>query len=403
MKISMVIYGTRGDVQPMLALAIELKKAGHEIILCAPPENEELVKSYNCPFVVVGTSLKDKLAGSSNKTTSPKTRPSAKFMKQEITNQIEQLPGVIKGSDIVLGVGYVFGVPVVADYLNIMYRFMAFYPAILGGSKNDPLHGRILWQFGKQATNAVLKSFINKKRKEFGLRPISDIWASWMGDRVIIASFPALGEVREGLDFKSVQTGYMFLPPKTGLTNEAAKFLESGTSPVFIGFGSNPIQNTEQISHMLTETIRSLNQRFIISKGWAGLKDIEGTENCLFVDEEPYELLFPEVSVVVHHGGTGTMAAAAKAGVPQVAFPFMADQFQNRSQIVKLGLGPKTCDFKKISSKVLSEAITECISNENYSIRAKEIADMIKDINGTELTVKVIEEELGLIRKKIIK
>jgi vancomycin aglycone glucosyltransferase len=399
----MVIYGTRGDVQPMLALAIELKKAGHEIILCAPPENEELVKSYSCQFAAVGTSLKDKLAGISNKTTSPKTRPSAKFMKQEITNQIEQLPEILKGSDLVLAVGFVFGVPVVADYLNIMYRFMAFYPAILGGSKKDPLHGRILWQFGKQAMNAVLKSFINKKRKEFGLRPISDIWASWMGDRVIVASFPALGAVREGLDFKSVQTGYMFLPPKTGLTNEAVKFLDSGTSPVFIGFGSNPIQNTGQVSHMLTETTRYLNKRFIISKGWAGLKDIEGTENCLFVDEEPYELLFPGVSVIVHHGGTGTMAAAAKAGVPQVAFPFMADQFQNRSQIVKLGLGPKTCDFKKISSKVLSEAITECISNENYSIRAKEIAGMIKDINGTELTVKVIEEELGLIRKKIIK
>ena len=191
----MVIYGTRGDVQPMLALALELINSGHEVIFCAPPENEELVKNYNCPFFPIGTSIKDKLAGNSSKNPTTLTRPSASFMKQEITNQVEQLPGIVKGSDLVLGVGYVFGVPVVSEYLGITYRFVAFYPSILGGSKNDPLHGRILWRFGKGAMNAVLKSFINKKRKEFNLKPISDVWASWMGERVIVASFPALGEV----------------------------------------------------------------------------------------------------------------------------------------------------------------------------------------------------------------
>ena len=400
MKISMVIYGTRGDVQPMLALALELQKAGHEIILCAPPENEELVKSYDCQFMAIGTSLKEKLAEISDKQSSPQTRPSARFMKQEITNQINQLPEIIKDSDLVLAVGFVFGVAILAEYLGITYRFMAFYPGILGGSKNDPLSGRLLWRFGKGAMNIVLKGFINKKRKEFGLPPISDVWASWMGDRVIVASFPALGKVREGLDFDAVQTGYMFLPPKTGLPDAVKKFLDAGNPPVFIGFGSNPIHKPEQISQLLIETAQSVNQRFIILKGWAGLTNTEEIEDCLFVDEVPYELLFPRISVAVHHGGTGTMAAAAKAGIPQITFPFMADQFQNNAQIVKLGLGPKTCDFKKLSVYILSEAILKCILHESYKKRAHEIANMIKGINGTELTAKVVEDELMQIKQR---
>jgi vancomycin aglycone glucosyltransferase len=242
--------------------------------------------------------------------------------------------------------------------------------------------------------NAVLKGFINETRKKFGLKPVTDVWASWMGERVIIASFPALGALREGLDFNAIQTGYMFLPPRTGLTREVTDFLNSGNPPVFIGFSSNPVHNPEKISQLLLDVADSTSQRFIILKGWAGLQTSEGNKNCLYVDEVSYELLFPKVSVVVHHGGTGTMAAAAKAGIPQIAFPFMADQFQNSAQLVKLGLGPKTCDFKKMSAVILSDAILKCILHEGYRIRAKEMANKIKGIDGLRMTYRLIEDEL---------
>jgi vancomycin aglycone glucosyltransferase len=395
MKISMVIYGTRGDVQPMLALALGLRKGGHEVMLCAPPENEELVRSYDCPFTALGTSIKERFEINASKRKSPRTNPSAKFMKQEISNQITQLPWIIKGSDLVLAVGYVFGVPAVCESLNIPYRFVAFYPAILGGSKNAPVSGRILWWFGKQAMNLVLKRFINKKRSGIGVKPITDVWTDWMGDHVFVASFPALGEVPEGVDFKFSQTGYMFLPSKAGLKEEIKQFLESGPPPVFIGFGSNPIHSPEKLIRLLTEEAKTVTQRFIISRGWAGLKGIENTDECLIVDEVPYDLLFPRVALVVHHGGTGTMSATAKAGVPQVAFPFMADQFQNRNQIVKSSIGPYGCDFKKLSAKTLSNAIVECLSNDMYKKNAEDIAERIKGIDGVELTVQLIEKEFN--------
>jgi UDP:flavonoid glycosyltransferase YjiC (YdhE family) len=81
--------------------------------------------------------------------------------------------------------------------------------------------------------------------------------------------------------------------------------------------------------------------------------------------------------------------------VPQAAFPFMADQFDNRKQIIKLGLGPKTCDFKKITAEAVSAAITDCISNDKYKTNALEISEKLRDVNGVQLTIKELALEFN--------
>ena len=86
------------------------------------------------------------------------------------------------------------------------------------------------------------------------------------------------------------------------------------------------------------------------------------------------------------------MAAVTRAGIPQAAFPFMGDQFENRRQIVKLGLGPFTCDFKEISAEGISAAITECINNDSFKKNALAISRDLQNVNGTELTVELIEK-----------
>jgi UDP:flavonoid glycosyltransferase YjiC (YdhE family) len=144
---------------------------------------------------------------------------------------------------------------------------------------------------------------------------------------------------------------------------------------------------------MFEQVRDTTNQRLIISKGWADLPEINARD-ILFVDEMPFELLFPRVGAVIYHGGTGTMAAVARAGIPQAAFPFMGDQFDNRKQILRLGLGPRTCDFKKISAGAISAAIIDCLSNETYKKNAIEISGKLQNVNGIELTIQLIEKEL---------
>ncbi len=394
MKVAIVINGTRGDVQPMLALAKGLIENGHEIICCAPPENAELVKRHNCQFVAFGPNYKELFKQNAQMKGGATKAPSPKEMKKETENQIDLLPELLKGSDLVLGVGFVLGVHTVADILNVPYRFVIFYPILLGTSKTDPFINRVLFGFGRSITNMVMKSFINKKRVELGLQPILDVWSNWMGDNVIVACDKELNSAREGVLFNFTQTGYMTLPSQTGLPENVEKFLSSGKPPVFIGFGSNPVSRPDKYSHTFSEVSKATNQRLIISKGWADLPD-DNTSDVLYVDDMPFELLFPRLAAIVYHGGTGTMAAAARAGIPQVAFPFMADQFVNRKQIVKLGLGPNACDFKKLSTNALASAITECVTNDKYKKNAVEISQKLQGSNGLELTLRLIEKELN--------
>jgi len=392
MKISIVVNGTRGDVQPMIALANGLQKNGHEIIFCAPPENEELIKAYNCHFVAFGPNYKEifkKVAIKGGAT----TRPSLKSMKLDIVNQIDLLPGILKDSGLLLGVGFVLGLHTVADILKIPYRFIIFYPSILGPAKTDSLFYRLLFGLGRSMTNMAVKSFINKKRKSIGLNPINDVWSDWMGDDVIAACDKELNAVKESVAFKYTQTGYMPLFSKNSLPENVKNFIDAGKPPVFISFGSNPISRPERFVGIFNEVAKTSKQRLIISKGWADLPD-NNTPEVLYVDEMPYELLFPSLAAIVHHGGTGTMAIAARAGIPQVAFPFMADQFENRKQIVKLELGPNACNFKKMNADALNSAILECVNNEKYKQNAMKLAKKLEHSDGLDSTIKLVENLL---------
>jgi vancomycin aglycone glucosyltransferase len=393
MKISIIINGTRGDVQPMLALAIGLQKNGHEVILCAPPENEELANKYNCTFVSFGPNYKELFKQNAQMKGGATAAPSPKEMRKETENQIKKLPKIIEGSDLILGVGFVLGVHTVADQLKIPYRFVIFYPMLLGTSVKDPLFSRLLFGLGRSMTNLVMKNFINNSRSKLGLPPIKDVWKYWMGEHVIAACDKELNAAREGVSFNFTQTGYMLLPSQNGLPENVDNFLKSGKPPIYIGFGSNPVDRPEKYNIIFNKVSKETNQRLIISKGWANLPENNSNE-IIYVDEMPFELLFPRLAAIVYHGGTGTMAVAARAGIPQAAFPFMADQFENRKQIVKLGIGPNTCDFKKLSAKALSAAITDCVSNVEFKKKACEISDKLKTRNGLDLTINLLEREI---------
>jgi vancomycin aglycone glucosyltransferase len=393
MKIACVVLGTRGDVQPMVALATGLINNGHEVIICAPPENEELVRQNGCQFVTYGLNLKNAIKENPEKQKGGVALKFSPALGKKITeDQMTIVPELIKGSGLVLGAGLVFGVQTAADLLKVPYRFVAFYPIMLGTTKDDPLKNRMLFGFGRSVMNLMLKGFVNKKRAKLGLPPIRDIWEHWVGENIIVACDKELNAARDGVAFHFTQTGFMILPSQTALPPEVTGFLDSGKPPVYIGFGSNPIENPEKYTAMFTRVRDATGQRLIISKGWADFPPND-THDILFVDEMPFDLLFPRMAAAIYHGGTGTMATIARAGIPQAAFPFMADQFDNRKQIVKLGLGPATCDFKKISADAISSAITECVSNLKYRKNAEAIAQRLQNVNGIELTVQYIEKE----------
>jgi vancomycin aglycone glucosyltransferase len=395
MKIALVILGTRGDVQPMVALATGLMNRGHDVTIFAPPENEGLASFNKCRFVPFGPGIKqavsenpEKQKGGVTVTISPKEG------KKIIGDQMSLLPDLIRDTDLVLGAGIVMGVQTAADILKVPYRCVAFYPIVLGTAKDDPLKSRLMFGFGTSMINMFVKGFINKYRAQHSLPPIKDVWAHWLGEKVIIACDRELHPAHEGVAFPFVQTGFMLLPSKNDLPEYVKEFISSGQPPVYIGFGSNPIVNAGTYTHVFEQVRDITQQRLIISKGWAGFSE-NNTKDILYVDEMPFDLLFPRMAAVVYHGGTGTMAAVARAGIPQAAFPFMGDQFSNQKQIVKLGLGPETCNFKKMTAESIAGAVRECITNSKHKQAAAEMGQKLQKVNGIELTVELIEKDFN--------
>ena len=182
MKIVCVILGTRGDVQPMISLATGLVNNNHEVIICAPPENEELVRRYNIPFIAFGPGIKKAVRDHPEKQKGGvAVTISLKDGKKLTIDQMNLLPDIIKGADLVLGVGIVLGVHTAADVIKAPYRLVAFYPVILGTTPDDPFINRIMFSFGKLMINVLMKGFVNKQRGKFGLLPVKDVWAHWMG------------------------------------------------------------------------------------------------------------------------------------------------------------------------------------------------------------------------------
>ncbi|QEC68971.1 glycosyltransferase family 1 protein [Panacibacter ginsenosidivorans] len=392
MKISIVVYDTRGGVQPMLALADGLIKRGHEVLFCANPENEKLVTSYNCPFRPFGPNVREQMKINAAAKKSPDSFSSAKGLKKEIEKQIEFLPKIIQGSDLVLASGIVFGVRSAAEIAKVPFRLVIFYPSALGPGNTGSFLERLKFNMGMSMLNKLLKGTINKKRKEGGISPINNVVKYFGGDNIIVASDVVLNKVRDGVKATYTQTGYMFLSPLQELSKDVEDFITAGKPPVFISFGSNPISNPGKLTDIFEEVSKKTNQRLIISKGWAELATINSSPNVLYVDDVPFDLLFPKMTAIIHHGGSGTMAYAAKAGVAQAAFPYMFDQFENRKTIVKLGLGPHSCDFKKISVSALIAAINDCVNNKRYKENALEIAQKLQDSKGLEKTIALIEK-----------
>ena len=386
MKIAVVSCGTRGDVQPMVALALGLNAAGHDTLLFAPPESEAWARSLGCPFQSLGAPVRGNptLKGGG-------LGALARFVRQEVGIQARQLREEVRGYDLILATGLAFGAPGVAESLSVAYRYVSFVPAASLGTTKDGLGFRFLGWLSARIVNAGALGAVNRSRSELGLQPIDDVLANAIGERAIAATDAALNTLAPGVALKAVQTGYMHLRPPGQLDGEVEAFLDAGPPPVYVGFGSMPVPRAESMGQLLADAARTAGRRFVVASGWGGPEATTRRADCLFVEDVPHPLLFPRVAAVVHHGGAGTVATAARAGVPQVVLPCMADQFMWRSQVVKLGLGPKAGLLRMLSARSLSKAVVECLGSERYKRKAEEIATAIRGTDGVDLTVRAVE------------
>ena len=321
MRVLLSTYGSRGDVEPMVALAVQLRTLGATVRMCAPSDDEftELLAREGVPMVPFDRPWR---SWERPPTAEERERRVADF----ITAQYDTVAEAAADCDVVVATAMSqFVGPSVAESLGIPYRYVLFCPDVLDG-----LDG--------QGFNALFGEPINTHRASLGLPPVTDVGQFMFTAHPMLAADPTLAPWRGPTDFDPLQSGAWILPDERPLAADLLRFLDAGEPPVYMGFGSMRTID-ERSARVAIEAIRAQGRRVLVGRGWAGLALVDDHDDCFVVGEVNHQQLFGRVAAVLHHGGAGTTTTAARAGAPQVVVPQGGDQAYWAGRVAALGIG----------------------------------------------------------------
>ena len=416
MNISVVAVGTRGDVEPHMALAVRLAARGHRVTLAAPLDFAEQSRARGLNFHPIDVSFRDLFGSSAGAALLASGNKSFGFLRQlqrvavPIAEQVvSDLRVACRGADAVcyspLAVPACYiaremGIPAIPTSLQPLGR-TRFTPSPLY-SLRLRLPGRlnmlthlVMEQLFWQLCRPLIRPYFRAALPGWG--HFNELYRS--GRPMLFAYSPSL--VPPPADFGPSMhvTGFWRLPAESGWTppTALADFLSAGPPPICIGFGS---MNTGRVAAMLRTALRAITdsgRRAIVLTGW--WEDSVGPElrsdEVHVTDAVPHEWLFPKVAAVVHHGGAGTTASALRAGVPSVVLPFFFDQWFWGQCLHRQMLGPEPISARQLSAGSLQralEAVTALGPSTWIRQRLERLSRRLRSEDGVGNAVDVIEE-----------
>ena len=416
MNITILTYGSRGDVQPFLPLSIGLMANGHSVKLAAPSRFKNLVEGYGIRFIPLPGEPED-LSRRLNDAGFNFVKMIREMMDHAVEIGVEMLQKTNEAcadADLIIHTfAHVIGAHTLAREKNIpdihIQTFPMFTPT--GDYPNvtiPDLKIRFLNRFTHLASQKITwwtsnLGFEQVRRraglpmrklyspfKEDPLRPLMPILCAWSP-----SVLPPSSEWRNnvhvtGYYFFDVDVSYM---PSTALQN----FLDADKPPVCISFGSMVNRDAERIDSIVRSALEKTNNRGLILSGWSAVKD-HVSDDLIYLDVVPHDWLLPRCKMIVHHGGAGTTSAGLRAGIPSVVVPFTADQpfWGNRVQAV--GAGPKPVYVNKLSVDNLTQAIFEA-DDKVIRKRAQVLGQRLRCENGVQYTSRLIEKYVSEFKK----
>ncbi len=400
MRVVVAGFGTRGDVQPMLALALVLRARGHEVKVCAPPDFTAWVQELGLPFGAVGESMQSIVERAADRHGNVGLRAAAREMPRQATEQFAQLAPHVAGIDVLVAASLSSAGPSLAEKHGFRYRYVVFSPSLVPSAAHpapfvvsQTLPGwlnRASWWMTHRVHQSFFRSGINAERAKLGLPPVGSVFDHLAWHDTIIASEPSIAGLPPETPAGVVQTGAWFMPEHEELPADLSAFLEAGPPPVYIGFGSMPDSDPVQTSRRVLEAVQQAGVRALLSRGWAGLGKVDLPPTVRVIGPTAHGKLFPRVAAVVHHGGAGTTANAARSSVPQIIVPHLLDQYFWCYRVWRLGLSPPPIRKGRLRADALAAAIRTCVEEGTLRERARTFAaGMTRD--GLDRAVALIE------------
>lgn len=404
MKIILATSGSRGDVQPMIAICLALTAKGHDALLLGPPEKASWAAKLGCPYLGFGRDVSafiNKFPSAVNLRTG---LAFVSFVRKELDVQFRLLPDIIRDADLVLGSSLMFGPASVAEAKKIKYRYVAFTPQLFPSQYHPFLTlqthslpffiNKMSWKTAELLDQFNITFLINRYRKKQGLDPVSNAWDHILGKDTIVACDKEIACVPGDVKQTWVQTGYPHLDLPGEPVPELGRFLENGTRPVYAGFGSMPVKDQSRTIPILIKAAGNLRRRIILPQ-LRGLSTPPASgDDVFFIRDYPHLLLFPGMDAVIHHGGAGTTATATVSGIPQVIVPHILDQYYHGRKIFLSHLGPRPIPRAKLTVSRLTAALEQCLFNPKIRQAAKKTGEAINPKKSLALIIDAIETSL---------
>jgi UDP:flavonoid glycosyltransferase YjiC (YdhE family) len=413
MHITVLAVGTRGDVQPFVAVGSRLKAEGHSVRIGTHQVHEAFVRGYGLEFATLGENPQDLMRThtgqkwlGSGQNPIRFWREFYKLVDRTVARGLGDAQAACQGTDAII---YTFfgsagmhmaetlSVPRIFALLQPFTRTRAFaapqIPPLLPGG----VYNRLTYVLAEQMAWQMGRRWINRWRTHsLGLPaipirgPMRDLYRS--GEPYLYGFSEHV--VPRPTDWPAVHrvSGYWFLDqgshwePPEALTD----FLASGPPPVYLGFGSVTGSVARRMLHLSLEAIGKTGQRAILLGGWAEAQRLESYDRILTLTSAPHDWLFPQVSAVVHHGGAGTTAAGLRAGRPTLVLPFFADQPFWGRRVHALGAGPKPLSPKKLTADRLAQAIQQTATDRAMRARAAEVGGRIRGEDGIDRAAEIV-------------
>ncbi|YCK39645.1 glycosyltransferase [Actinomadura sp. ATCC 39365] len=424
MKVLILTHGTRGDVQPYAALALALKRAGHEAVLAAPaamgglagPHGIDFAPLHDGPNTLIDDpgirqAVETNYRGLRGKKVALQVmRRSRPLMAEVFTDMADVLlDGPGQGADLVVHApgmpgGHVaerLGVPAVPAALQPVWVPTAAFrnpmlplplPKALNRASYLPIK-LMLRSFAGIADDLRARLELPRRRGRHDIlrrpdgRPATVLHAF---SRHLLPH-----DVPGGLDYPAWvhTTGFWYLPAPPGWTPspELAAFLADGPPPVYVGFGSMAGTDPRRLGRIVAEAVRRAGVRAVLATGWGGIQAADLPDGVHLLDQAPHDWLLPRTAAIVHHGGSGTTAAALLAGRPQVICPFVADQPFWASRAHAAGVAVPPQPQRRLTPDGLAAAIGLAATDARMAATAAELGRRVRAENGLDRAVTVLE------------
>ena len=347
MRVLLQSFGSRGDVEPMVALAVYLRELGIDVRMFLPPDDEfaALLAGTEVELVPFGQSVRELVTAGGGPARAPQV---AEALVNAWFDTV--LPSAADCDALVVSGLMPAGGPSVAETVGVPYVCALLQSRTLPSPDHEPL-GRpgkpfppgadisAMWRVDAEKADDLYAAPLNRRRAEIGLPPVTNVRDHVITDHPWLATDPFLDPTKRTPGFDVLQTGAWFRPDRRPLPEDLMAFVDGGTPPVYVGFGSMPMHAAADVAPATVGELRARGRRLVIQRGWAGLAPLDGPDDLFVVDDVNHQALFPRVAAVVHHGGAGTTTAAARAGTPQLVVPQMADQPYWGARVAELGIG----------------------------------------------------------------